>query len=627
MGIKSRKIHIYANFLTAALTTIICLILINNLINKAEETITSDGIGYYDYLPSLFIHKDFDRKNYPISKFPELYKRFDNPYVYVNYKDYRIDKYPVGTAILQSPFFLTTYLFSTDKGNLSGYESQFQEAIYIAAIFYLFLTLIFFGRTLKLYNVKWQIISFLQLLLPLATNILHYINVEASFSHVYSLFAISGFVYFVRLYFKKLNLKHLIYASIFLGLIILIRQINVLVLLCIPFLSGNSKALIVGFKAYISNFKGILVTIGIPTILFIPQLITWYLQTGDLFVYSYQGEGFNFMKPEIFNILFSYEKGLFVYTPIIFLSFICLIFYAYKRNWFSLFSWLLFFGGLTYVLSSWWSWSYGCSYGLRAYIEFFPILLIPLAVFLNYINFTALVISSIPLMLAVPINVIQTYQYKTYILHWIDMDKKKYWDVFLEHEDQFKGYVWKTTKEVINLDTLYHISIDDVAVSGNSKIVLNQSLSIDNITTIPKLIETRFKNNFERKNSSIFYVNLIHDSKVIYSDKRPLLHFSDSINYLHTGKFQNWLSLKEENFDSLNLIVEIDPNGYETELENFSLTILGNQYNHSRIEEIILNIKSDSTWLNKVEQQSIENDITLNEALKQNAIWVINNSN
>ena len=43
---------------------------------------------------------------------------------------------------------------------------------------------------------------------------------------------------------------------------------------------------------------------------------------------------------------------------------------------------------------------------------------------------TGLMVSLITF-LTIPISVIQTYQYKEYILHWIDMDKEKFWKVFL----------------------------------------------------------------------------------------------------------------------------------------------------------------------------------------------------
>src|SRR3972149_6597095 len=41
------------------------IFILNVYIGKQETTINADGIGYYDYLPSLFIHKDMNRHHVP----------------------------------------------------------------------------------------------------------------------------------------------------------------------------------------------------------------------------------------------------------------------------------------------------------------------------------------------------------------------------------------------------------------------------------------------------------------------------------------------------------------------------------------------------------------------------------
>jgi hypothetical protein len=46
------------------------------------------------------------------------------------------------------------------------------------------------------------------------------------------------------------------------------------------------------------------------------QSIIYYLQSGYFFVYSYGREGFNFLDSHMIDILYSYKKGLFVYTPV-----------------------------------------------------------------------------------------------------------------------------------------------------------------------------------------------------------------------------------------------------------------------------------------------------------------------
>lgn len=53
-------------------------------------------------------------------------------------------------------------------------------------------------------------------------------------------------------------------------------------------------------------------------VVFIPQFLYWKHVTGQFIFFSYKNtEGFDFMKPHILNVLFSFKKSLFVYTPVL----------------------------------------------------------------------------------------------------------------------------------------------------------------------------------------------------------------------------------------------------------------------------------------------------------------------
>ncbi|MBI2270847.1 MAG: hypothetical protein HYU69_10905 [Bacteroidetes bacterium] len=155
------------------------------------------------------------------------------------------------------------------------------------------------------------------------------------------------------------------------------------------------------------------------------------MATGHFFVDAYRHEHFNWLNPEFINILFSYKKGLFVYTPITLLS-LTGLFHLFKQNRYQLFTFLGFFILLTYVLSSWWCWYYGGSFGLRAYVEFYALFAILMTTALTTISNKILkkIYYSL-IMIAVFICMIQTYQYRYYQIHWSEMTKEKYWDVFL----------------------------------------------------------------------------------------------------------------------------------------------------------------------------------------------------
>jgi len=518
------------------------ILTINNYLGNVDRTTNADGVGYYDYLPSFFIHHDLVRKHATARSDTALYQRVQELKTYIDYKGYKVDKYPAGTAVLQLPFFLHAWLTTDRDGSPEdGYQKPFQVAVFHAALFYLFFSLFFLKKLLKLYNVRQWAIVFTQLLLVMATGVVHYSNVEAGFSHVYSLFAITAFLYYSKSYFSAKNLNHYFLAALFLGLIVLIRQINILIVLFLPFMAGSWATFREGITALFRNplkfGSGILIMASISCI----QCLFWYLQTGHFFLYSYQGEGFNFSNPEFVNILFSYRKGLFIYTPVLFISLFGIVFLAIKKKFYLMSTWLAFFLILTYILSSWHSWYYGCSFGLRAYIDFYAIFFIPFALLLSgsaiWISISFVAIS----LFTIPVNIIQAYQYKNYILHWILMDKEMYWKVFLNTSDNVKDLLWKRQYDYSAYSSMRNHFISDLDTkTGSSEIIY--SASSKDIPDFGKvsIIQFRFDNDFNKKNNSRIMLNINEKegNRNVYSHSHHLLEFSEKeFNTWHTGWF------------------------------------------------------------------------------------------
>ena len=487
------------------------VLLIQTNFAKVDVVIKADAVGYYDYLPSLFIHHDLIRKNKPVRTNSALYKRIEKEGVYVNYKGYKVDKYPVGTALLQWPFFYVTYLTTPLQGNSKdGSQKPFQRAVLFATLFYLFLGIFFLRKTLEMYDVKKSAIIFSQVLLVFATGVTNYANYDAGFSHVYSLFALNAFFYFSRSFFTRNRLKDFIGMGVFMGLILILRQINVLAVLFIPFLAGSFENLKRGISLLLHHPKVLLTGLFLTVALFFIQCMVWYLQTGYFLLYSYQGEGFHFLNPQFINILFSYRKGLFVYTPVLFFSLFGLILLIYRRKYYQAFTWLAFFIIITYVFSSWHSWIYGASYGSRVYIDYYGIFFILLALFINGISGmlkTGIIILSV---LTIPVNLIQSYQYKTFILHWTNMNKEKYWEVFLKTENRYKGLLWKRKFEEHQYSLIKKVYVGNITSSQKNKFTLiyhANSLSIPGFNRV-SLIRISFDNNFSDNNNAKIIVSI-----------------------------------------------------------------------------------------------------------------------
>jgi len=122
---------------------------------------------------------------------------------------------------------------------------------------------------------------------------------------------------------------------------------------------------------------------------------------------------------------------MFVYTPMLFLSISGFVF-LFRENRFQFYTLTAFLLVLVYVFSSWHMWFYGGSFSQRPMIEFYAFFAIPLAIAIQKLrrpNLRKLFIGIIALLIIV--SQIQTYQYRRAHIHWSDMTKEKYWDVFM----------------------------------------------------------------------------------------------------------------------------------------------------------------------------------------------------
>ncbi len=535
-------VRIVRSIFKEILIIFLLIFVINNYIGNVNVTINADAIGYYDYLPSIFIHHDLVRYNADQNNAPAKYERINPLGVYLSYKNFKVNRYLCGTAILESPFFFITCLSQgASADSHSGYERPYQRAIFYAAIFYLFLTIFLLKKLLEFYNLKGSTIVFVQLLLVLGTSVTDYVNYEAGFSHVYSLAAITAFIYFAKKYLLGRKYSDFLFTSALLGLIILIRPVNGIIVFIIPFLAGSFPKLreefVFLFKKPLRIAAGILVILLIVSI----QSMLWYLQTGEFLLYTYGDVGFDFLKPELVNVLFSYRKGLFVYTPVLMLAMTALIWLAVKRRYYELLTWLLIFFAATYVISSWKCWYYGGSFGLRAFIDYYAVFFLVFAIMFDKLSVWLKAIFVIPALFMIYMNIVQTYQFKEFILNYSEMNKEKYWTVFLKTDDKFKGLLWKK-----NYFYQYYLVTDEISI-GDFSIPAETDSVILKVSTIGfkdiekiKFFQVQLKYDFPVKNDSRIYFSIRDvkkDSLVCYADPY-LLHFQESgFNKYQTGLY------------------------------------------------------------------------------------------
>lgn len=451
-------------------------------LHEEDKIIKSDGRGYYDYLPGLFIYKDINFAYYDTLEIKNCDKG-ENFGLMREFKGEKVSKYPLGSALLWTPFFTASHIVAklSDKYKADGYSHPYQRGIFYASFFYLFLGLFFLRKLLLFYDVSLIRIFLVQCFIVFGTPIIHYTYYDAAFSHVNSFFAITLFLYLVKHYINHPRLKTLFVAGVILGLIVLIRQVNILVVFAIPFLVGdfNRLKILIQEHFYHRLYKLLLFVIGFMIVVFL-QMLFHKIQSGYFMVYSYGEEGFNFFEPKFFESWFGFKKGLFIYTPIVFLGILGLLIFAFKnKKWSLIVTYLLFLILVNYVFSSWWSTSFGYSYGLRPWVDFLSLFAIGLILMFNTKYFKFL---GIPLgVFFCYVNIIQAYQYRNYILPWGEIGYDNYKKVFLKTHPKYQGYFFRGESDLKDYDLVkscaYNNTIEVKEQSETSAIFIKDSIA------------------------------------------------------------------------------------------------------------------------------------------------------
>jgi hypothetical protein len=397
-----------------------------------EGKIEADAKGYYAYLPAVFIYHDLNFGFFDTIERHTYYNQ-NLEYDYLRkHNEKTINKYYAGTAVCLLPFFLAGHVITFLTGlPADGYSFYYTMMVHLGALFYLFLGLIGLRKLLRAYQTDEKVTAFVLFAIVFGTNLFYYSITEFAMSHLYSFTAITWFSYFTQKYFQHHSTKLILFIAPLIGLIVLIRPVNLLVIFAIPFLAGNNDNLLKGIRLLFSKSWIVISALTLFVLVIGIQLIIYKISTGNFIVYSYKEEGFNFLHPQFRNFMFSFRKGMFVYTPLLFLCLIGFI-YIYRESRFRFFTLLAFLIILIYVFSSWHMWFYGGSFSQRVMIEyyaFFAILLSASIKLVSNLKIKQLYIGII--FLIILLCQVQTYQYRRMQIHWSDMNKEKYWNVFL----------------------------------------------------------------------------------------------------------------------------------------------------------------------------------------------------
>ncbi len=342
-----------------------------------RSEIFADKAGYYIYLPALFIYQ-FHIPDFPV----DIDQKTGNGFRLDSINNKVFTKYTYGVALLQFPFFLLAHLitqFTNFEAN--GFTFLYQKSVDVAAIFYLLTGLFFLFKLLKK-SFPTGISAHTILVVFAGTNLFYYAVIETGMSHIYSfcIFSIYLFLWSSRDKYLHQQMKYGFLLGIVAGIIVILRPLNTIFILFSLFLRPSilSRNFIKEYPILIGSF----IISGFVMVL--PQMFYWNYISESFFYYSYGNEAFsNIHNPQVISVFFAPNSGHILYNPVflIFVTGIVLMIINKKPN-----GWIIgtLIVVLSYLISSWWIYNFGCGFANRNFVEYYAILAIPLAYLLNY---------------------------------------------------------------------------------------------------------------------------------------------------------------------------------------------------------------------------------------------------
>ncbi len=438
-GLKGRR------WISAMTIALIILFMAGNMLEvkhwkEEQRVIEWDAISYYAYLPALFIYHDLSL-GYADS--------YDGPHRFIVWPEKtqegnNLIKTTMGVSLLWMPFFLAGHLAAVVTGaDAGGYSEPYKFFLLVSALTYLLIGLVYLRRIL-LEHFSDRIASMTLAGFTLATNLYWYTLFQGTMSHVYSFALISAFVWYSIKWYEaqgsglrapRRKVLDVLRLGLLLGLISLIRPTNIIIILFFLLYAVNTGSDLKGrIKKLASDYRYLLIMILIVVIVWTPQLIYWKEMTGQWLYFSYgSDEKFFFNDPAVIKGLFSFRKGLFIYTPVLLLSVAGIAVLWMRRSPHAL-PVTVFFPLNAYIIFSWWCWWYGGGFGQRAFIDSYALMAVAAAALLSYPvtsggKFLRVSILSVYLAL-VTLGIFNNIQYYHGAIHWDSMTREAYMDSF-----------------------------------------------------------------------------------------------------------------------------------------------------------------------------------------------------
>lgn len=339
-----------------------------------------DPIGYYVYLRSLVHDGDLD--------FTDDYTLFqpseDIPGPNLGRIDAttgRLDNnYTVGLPLLVAPIYAAGNVvfarYYGDDRSLGGFPLFLDQLIFS------------YGGLLVAAAGLWLSFRFVCLYFPervsllatlsfwLCSPLLYYTAREPFQSHSASVFAVSLFLYIWQVPSLRSRPRWIL-MGIAAALVVMSRQQDAVILL----LPVGAAIIDDGWRCSWRKVCSALPFVGLGFVpLFAVQMLVWHTLRGSFVTYAYRGQDFAYLtRPRIAAVLVSSNHGLISWHPLIVVCLLGLLLLSLREHSVIGRLALVCFVAQLYVVSSWWCWWMGNSFGHRGFLGLTPLFVLGLA--------------------------------------------------------------------------------------------------------------------------------------------------------------------------------------------------------------------------------------------------------
>jgi hypothetical protein len=446
----------------------------------------SDTWGYYLHLPSILLYGDAGdytksiaawRQYSPVEADPraDAYGMRPSP----NGK--LVNKYPIGVALLQSPFFAAAHIFCsvTAAAPADGFSKPYVLLAGLSTLFFVLCGLFLLEKSLRQYFSP-TVALVTTATIALATNLFFFSTYTVGMAHPYLFFLFALLIRAVQNWYERPDARSSALVGLSLGFIAMCRLPEVIaVLIPLFWMSADGR----WFSIWKKNGKMLGLAVCTFFLTTLPQFIWWKWMSGQWLYYSYTGERFHWDKPQILNGLVSFQNGWLVYTPAMIFS-LAGIFWLRRFAKPAFWPVVLLLPLHVYIIYSWWCWQYINGFGSRPMVDVYPLLAFPLAAFVALAwkrTWSRVLLLTVLTIFAVH-NVFQTWQVSQRILESERASRAYFWKIIGETRRTRSAFLAYETKErqpneskIFKVKTLHFNEIkDSTEEQHSSKKALSQ---------------------------------------------------------------------------------------------------------------------------------------------------------